>query len=179
MTQLNRIPPASRFLLYLLFAVATVASDRNARFGAANVIRRTGGCRPRTRSGAPRLCRAPIEQPRNATSHLGATDPVHRAPGGRCCYHQLRIGYARQLGGQSAYEVRPNPLGAVLVDSETGRRRARRGGRAPPRATLADRLCRVVLRPDRIGQSGVPLRLCVSRPINAAQPAERSAGWSY
>src|SRR6266446_8434539 len=132
--------------LYLLFAVGTIASDRDPRFGVAYVIGKILEFRTLALSPSRRF-----DQTAAAASQLGTVDRLHRPSGCRRCHDQLRIGGPRELGGQSADGVGSGPFGTVLVGTKNCRRWARcRCGITHP-APVADRLCRVLLRSHRIG----------------------------
>jgi hypothetical protein len=82
---------------------------------------------------------------------------VRRASNRRCCHDQLRVNHLGQLGGQSDNAVIPDPFRSRLVVAEGRCCRARRCGGAANVSIMANSLCCIVLRHNRIGQFGLPL----------------------
>ena len=82
---------------------------------------------------------------------------VRRASNRRCRHDQLRVSHLGQLGGQSDNAIIPDSLRSRLVFAEDRCRRARRRGGAANVSTMANSLCCMVLRHNRIRQFGLPL----------------------
>jgi hypothetical protein len=92
-----------------------------------------------------------------AASSLDPLVIVRRASNRRCYHDQLRVNHPGQLGGQSDNAVIPDPFRSRLVVAEGRCCRVRRRGGAANVSTMANSLCCIVLRYNRIGQFGLPL----------------------
>ena len=104
----------------------------------------------------PRRCEG-FPQTIPAASGLVALGAVHRSSNCRRYHDQLRTGRSRELGGQSANALVPDPSRCRLVATQDCGGRHGRPGRGGKVANLANSRCRDLLRHNRIGQLSVPV----------------------